>query len=104
MSRTVNGVKHDKGCACPFCDPQQKLLARRRDEARAARAFAAANPALPLAVDRPRTAPSRGGHVFESAKDRRFKELLRAGIGYSRAAAQVEAEFTNQEGDHHDHT
>jgi len=98
VSRVVNGVKHGKGCACPLCDPQQKLLARRREEAAAARRHAPAA-APPLVVDRPR----RPLHVapFESAKDRRFKELLRSGIGHRAALLQLEAEFTTQnEGDH----
>ncbi len=90
-ARTFGGVKHGKRCACPLCDPQQRLLARQREEARAARLAPRPAPALPLALDRPRPAlPARP--MFETEKTKRFRDLLRAGVPAVRAMEQLDAE------------
>ena len=86
-SKTINGVRHGKRCACPLCDPEGRLMQRQREEARTQRrawALAARVVPLPLEGDRPRRvllAP------FETEKTRRFRELLREG---KTAAAAIE--------------
>jgi hypothetical protein len=90
-ARTVDGVRHGKRCACPLCDPEQKLLARIRDEQRAARRAAKLAPPLPMALDRPRR-PLHVGPAFETEKTKRFRELLRAGVPGARAMEMIDAD------------
>jgi hypothetical protein len=86
--RPAGGVKHGKRCACPTCDPGQRLLAAARAEARARRALPRPVP-LPLAADRPR----RMLPVFETQKTKRFRELLASGVGAVRAMQILDADL-----------
>jgi hypothetical protein len=92
-SKTINGVRHAKRCACPICDPDQRLAQRVREEARAARrawSLAARVLPLPLAADRPRRvllAP------FETEKTRRLRELLREGKTAAQAIEIIQSEL-----------
>lgn len=84
-TRTVNGVKHARGCCCPTCDPRGATLAK----VRADRAAAPAIPTLPIPETRRPRAPLP---PFETAKTARFRELLRAGVGAAAAMKQIDAE------------
>ena len=78
--KMIGGVQHLRGCACPTCDPEQSLLARRRAEARAARAAPA--PAISPHVAAARyieRAHGRRPSDPPSPDSKRFMELLRAG-------------------------
>jgi hypothetical protein len=92
-SKTTNGVRHAKRCACPLCDPEGRLMQRQREEARAQRrswALAARVVPLPLAVDRSRRvliAP------FETEKTRRMRELLREGKSAAQAIEIIQSEL-----------
>ena len=93
VKKTINGVRHARGCACPLCDPGGRLQQRAREDARAQRrawSLASRVVPLPLATDRPRRlllAP------FETEKTRRLRELLRAGVGVAAAIEQIESEL-----------
>lgn len=92
-TKTIHGVRHARGCACPICDPDQRLAQRVREEAREQRrawALAARTVPLPLAVDRPRRvllAP------FETEKTRRMRELLREGKSAAQAIEIIQSEL-----------
>lgn len=92
-TKTINGVRHARGCACPICDPGQRLQQRVREEARAAaraRALAFRAAPLSLAVDRPRRvllAP------FETEKTRRFRELLLEGKSAAQAIEIIQSQL-----------
>lgn len=92
-TKTINGVRHARGCACPLCDPEGRLQQRVREEARAARrawSLAARVVPLPLAIDKPRRvllAP------FETEKTRRLRELLREGKTAAQAIEIIQSEL-----------
>jgi hypothetical protein len=97
----LNLETHGKRCACPYHDPDQKLLAAARAKALAdqhatAAAVAAAvtaPPAPPRAMppDRYRAAQRRADHDPET---RRFRELVRGGCTAAEAIAKIESEKT----------
>lgn len=92
-TKSINGVRHAKRCACPICDPGQRLAQQAREEARAQRrawALAARVVPLPLATDRPRRvllAP------FETEKTRRLRDLLREGKSAAQAIEIIQSEL-----------
>lgn len=48
-TKTIDGVRHQKRCACPVCDPGDRLAKQMRDESRAARrAWALAVAPIPV--------------------------------------------------------
>jgi hypothetical protein len=86
--RLVNGVKHGARCACPVCDPEQKLV-------KAARA-AAAQPqapalAAPIAAAR-WSAARRPPPATHDPRTPRLRELLRQGVPLLRAFEIIDAE------------
>lgn len=94
------GIAHGKRCACPGCDPEQKLLAAARERHLAEVAAAArlrAEGKLPPPPDPPPAPPRRARSIAPStrAADVRFRELLRQGVGVARALEMVDAEQRN---------
>ena len=91
-TKTINGVRHGRGCACPLCDPEGRLQQRVREEARAQRrAWALVARVLPLPL--PSTRPRVLLAPFETEKTRRFRELLREGVTSKAAAEIIESEL-----------
>lgn len=92
-TKTINGVRHQKRCACPLCDPGDRLAKQVRDESRAARrAWALASRVVPrsLAIDRPRRVLLV---PFETEKTRRMRELLREGKSAAQAIEIIQSEL-----------
>jgi len=88
--RLVNGVKHTGRCACPACDPDQKLLQQQRESAAAERAaFAKLPPA-----ERPQAAAPRVRRLPlpPTNETRRLAQLFREGKTFAEAAQIIEAE------------
>jgi len=95
--KMIGGVQHLRGCACPTCDPDQLLLARRRAEARAARAAPAPviSPHVAAARYVARAHAPRRRFDPPSPDSKRFIELLRAGHRAAEALQIIAAEKEN---------
>lgn len=93
VSKTINGVRHARGCACPLCDPDNRLQRQARETALATRrAYPLSGRVVPLPLTadrarRPLLAP------FETEKTRRFRQLLREGVSSKQAAEIIESEL-----------
>lgn len=88
----VGGVAHGRGCACPTCDPQQLIFARRRADNRAPKP---PEPAISPHVAAARyvaRAYSPMRHQRVTPESRRFVELLRDGKTAREALAEIERE------------
>lgn len=95
-TRTVNGVRHGARCACPVCDPDDRLLKQVRSQGRAPAQSAAAAPiaaARWAARSRTPAVPNQ-----DAGATRRLRQLLQEGKTFAEADAIIEAERT--EGTH----
>jgi hypothetical protein len=91
-ARVVNGVKHARGCACPTCDPDNLLLARRRAENKTARALPPAISPHVAAARYIARAHARRPSDPPSPDSKRFMELLREGRRAAEALQIIAAE------------